>query len=136
MDDMYSMMVNGKPEQVDLSAMMARHRAAHVAARADAVDEVAALLADPAFDPLSTMDAAEAAGISEHVLDAAGYVALAVRATELGALSWAVPVSNCCGAVPRSAIAACEGLGAKRLAPFRSPVFFCRGGCRGSHVPR
>jgi hypothetical protein len=48
----------------------------------DAVD----LFADPAFDPYETGVAAKAAGLSDSDLDAATYVALVLRETELGGL--------------------------------------------------
>ncbi len=57
------------------------YQAARSAAR---LDEAAALFADPAFDPMETWDAALAAGMTDLDMDAAAYVAVVLRETELG----------------------------------------------------
>lgn len=54
------------------------------ASNAGRLVEAAGLFADGAFDPESTWDAGRAAGLSDADLDAAAYVALVLRETELG----------------------------------------------------
>lgn len=81
-DDMYLMVVDGKVVQVDLGPVVRRHRDAHKAIRAAIADEVAGLLMDDAFDPEETWDAAEASGVPDAVLDAAGHVAVTLREIE------------------------------------------------------
>lgn len=83
-DDTYSMVVDGKLVQVDLGPVMRRHRDAHKAARAAVIDEVAGLLMDDAFDPEETWDAAEASGVTDACLDAAGHIAVTLEAIERG----------------------------------------------------
>jgi hypothetical protein len=48
------------------------------------LEEAAGLFADGAFDPEETWDAGLAAGLTDRDLDAAAYVALVLRETELG----------------------------------------------------
>jgi hypothetical protein len=81
-DDTYLMLVDGQVQAVDLGPMMRRHRAAHVKARADAIDQAADLLMDQAFDPGETWDAAEASGMPAGAIDSAGNVALVLSAIE------------------------------------------------------
>jgi hypothetical protein len=82
MDDTYLMLVDGKLVPVDLGPMLRPHRAAHVKARADAIDQAADLLMDQAFDPEATWDAAEASGMPEGAIDSAGNVALLLSQIE------------------------------------------------------
>jgi hypothetical protein len=82
MDDTYLMLVDGKVVPVDLGPMLRPHRAAHVKARADAIDQAADLLMDQAFDPEATWDAAEASGMPEGAIDSAGNVALLLSQIE------------------------------------------------------
>jgi hypothetical protein len=81
-DDVYLMLVDGKVTAVDLGPVMRRHRAAHIKARADAIDQAADLLMDEAFDPSDTWDACEASGMPEGAIDSAGNVALVLRYIE------------------------------------------------------
>jgi hypothetical protein len=67
---------------VDPGPMLRPHRAAHVKARADAIDQAADLLMDQAFDPEATWDAAEASGMPEGAIDSAGNVALLLSQIE------------------------------------------------------
>lgn len=55
-DDVYLMLVDGKVVPVDLGPMLRRHRAAHVKARADAITELSAALAEECFDPETVWD--------------------------------------------------------------------------------
>jgi hypothetical protein len=82
MDDTSLMLVDGKVVPVDLGPMLRPHRAAHVKARADAIDQAADLLMDQAFDPEATWDAAEASGMPEGAIDSAGNVALLLSQIE------------------------------------------------------
>ena len=82
-DDVYLMLGDdGKVVPVDLAPMMRRHRAAHIEARADAIDQAADLLMDEAFDPGETWDAAEAQGLPAGAIDSAGNVALLLSQIE------------------------------------------------------
>jgi hypothetical protein len=82
-DDTYLMLgSDGVVRPVDLAPMMRRHRAAHIKARADAIDQAADLLMDQAFDPGETWDAAEAQGMPAGAIDSAGNVALLLSAIE------------------------------------------------------
>jgi hypothetical protein len=83
-DDTYLMLVDGQVVPVDLGPMLRRHRAAHIKAQADAIDEAAGLLMDEAFDPESTWDACEASGMPSGAIDSAGNVALALWQVERG----------------------------------------------------
>jgi hypothetical protein len=83
-DDVYLMLVDGKVTAVDLGSVMRRHRAAHIKARADAIDQAADLLMDEAFDVGATWDAAEASGMPEGMIDSAGNVALILARIERG----------------------------------------------------
>ncbi len=71
----------------DLGAAAAELEAAarhgHAAARADRIDQAAALFADPAFDLEETYAAAEAAMPGADV-NAASYIGLVLREVELG----------------------------------------------------
>jgi hypothetical protein len=60
------------------------HRGRVAGLRADAIDQVADLFGDPAFDPGQTYDAAEAWGMPGAAIDAAAHVAVALREIELG----------------------------------------------------
>ncbi len=82
MDDTYLMLVDGQVVPVDLGPVLRRHRAAHVRARADAIDQAADLLMDEAFDLEATWDACEASGMSAGAIDSAGNVALVLRNIE------------------------------------------------------
>jgi hypothetical protein len=74
--DEYLMMgSDGEVQAVDLGPMLRRHRARAVEARAGLVDQAADLLMCEAFDARATCDAAEAAGMTEPMMDAAGNVA-------------------------------------------------------------
>jgi hypothetical protein len=81
-DDTYLMLVDGKVVPVDLGPTLRRHRAAHIKARADAIDQAADLLMDEAFDLDATWDACEASGMPEGAIDSAGNVALVLREIE------------------------------------------------------
>jgi hypothetical protein len=82
-DDTYLMLgPDGKVVPVDLGPMLRPHRAAHVKFRADAIDQAADLLMDPAFDAGETWDAAEAQGMPAGVIDSAGNVALLLSQIE------------------------------------------------------
>jgi hypothetical protein len=82
-DDTYLMLGDdGQVRPVDLGPMMRRHRARHVKARADAIDQAADLLMDQAFDPGETWDAAEAQGMPAGAIDSAGNVALLLSQIE------------------------------------------------------
>jgi hypothetical protein len=82
MADMHLMLVDGKAVAVDMEPMLRRHRAAHIKARADAIDQAADLLMDEAFDLAQTWDACEASGMGSGAIDSAGNVALALRRIE------------------------------------------------------
>ena len=82
MDDTYLMLVDGQVVPVDLGPMLRRHRAAHIKARADAIDQAADLLMDEAFDVNATWDAAAAAGMPEGLIDSAGNVAVVLARIE------------------------------------------------------
>jgi hypothetical protein len=83
MDDTYLMLDgDGQVVPVDLGPMLRRHRAAHIKARADAIDQAADLLMDEAFDLAQTWDACEASGMPPGAIDSAGNVALALRRIE------------------------------------------------------
>jgi hypothetical protein len=81
--DMHMMLgPDGKVVAVDLEPMLRRHRAAHIKARADAIDQAADLLMDQAFDVEATWDACEASGMPPGAIDSAGNVALVLRNIE------------------------------------------------------
>ena len=82
MDDTYLMLVDGKVVPVDLGPVLRRHRATHIEARADAIDQAADLLMDQAFDPGETWDACEASGMPAGAIDSAGNVALLLSQIE------------------------------------------------------
>lgn len=82
MADLHMMLVDGKVAMVDLEPVFRRHRAVHVKARADAIDQAADLLMDEAFDPEETWDACEASGMPEDAIDSAGNVALLLSQIE------------------------------------------------------
>jgi len=79
-DDYLMLGADGKVRAVDLSPMLRRHRAAVVKARADAVGQLADALA---CESLDIMDACEAAGLPEPMVDSATYAALVLRLAEL-----------------------------------------------------
>ena len=84
MDDTYLMLgSDGQVTAVDLEPMLRRHRAAHIKARADAIDQAAGLLMNEAFDLEATWDACEASGMPDAAIDSAGNVALALRNIEV-----------------------------------------------------
>jgi hypothetical protein len=82
MDDTYLMLVDGQVVPVDLGPMLRRHRAAHIKARADAIDQAADCLMTDSIDVDGTWDAAEASGMPAGLIDAAGNVALVLREIE------------------------------------------------------
>jgi hypothetical protein len=83
MDDTYLMLDSvGRVVPVDLGPMLRRHRAAHIRARADAIDQAVDLLMDEAFDLAQTWDACEASGMGSGAIDSAGNVALVLRRIE------------------------------------------------------
>jgi hypothetical protein len=82
MADMHMMLVDGKVVAVDMEPMLRRHRAAHIKARADAIDQAADLLMNEAFGVNETWDAAEASGMPAGAIDSAGNVALVLRNIE------------------------------------------------------
>jgi len=69
-DDTYLMLVDGKVVPVDLGPMLRRHRAEVVRLRADAIGEVADLVACEAFDLGDVCESGEAR-IGEAGVDAA-----------------------------------------------------------------
>ena len=83
MADMHMMLgPDGKVVAVDMEPMLRRHRAAHIEARAGAIDQAADLLMDQAFDVAETWDAAEAQGMPAGAIDSAGNVALLLSQIE------------------------------------------------------
>ena len=64
-----------KVVHVDMGPMLERHRQAHIKARADAIDQAAALF-DSAFTTDEIGEMWQASGLSQDDLDAAGNVAL------------------------------------------------------------
>lgn len=80
-DDTYLMLVDGEVQAVDLGPMMRRHRAAHVGARADAIDQAAAMLGDPVFSLDESYEAAEAA-MPGPMVNAAGHIAVTLAEVE------------------------------------------------------
>jgi hypothetical protein len=71
------------PDEPDVDYFEA-DRLPKVARRAAVLDQVTALFADPAFDPLETGEAARASGLSEAEADSCAYLALVLRQVELG----------------------------------------------------
>jgi hypothetical protein len=75
------MLVDGKVVHVDMGPVLRRHRAAHVKLRADAIDQAAAMLGDPAFSLDESYEAAEAA-MPGPMVNAAGHIALTLAEVE------------------------------------------------------
>jgi hypothetical protein len=71
-EETYLMLVDGQVVSVDVGPMLRRHRAAHIEARAGAIDQAADLLMDQALDVAETWDAAEAQDMSADAIDSAG----------------------------------------------------------------
>jgi hypothetical protein len=80
-DDTYLMLVDGKVEAVDLGPMLRRHRGEVIRHRADAIDQAAAMLGDPAFSLDESYEAAEAA-MPGPMVNSAGNVALVLAEVE------------------------------------------------------
>lgn len=79
-EDLYLTLGRGGAVTVtDLSAMVDRHRRAHVKARADAVTELSAALAEECFDPETVWDTSV---LPLGLKDAAANVAVTLRTIE------------------------------------------------------
>jgi hypothetical protein len=84
---MHMMLVDGKVVAVDIGPMFRRHRAAHIKACADVIDQAASMFGAECFDIDGTYETCEAAGLSAGVVNSATNVALVLlEAEHYGAL--------------------------------------------------
>jgi hypothetical protein len=82
-DDVYLMMgSDGQVTAVDLGPMLARLRAAHIEARAAAIDPAAELAADQAFTAEEVREMWRRSGLSDDDLDSAANAALVLWQVE------------------------------------------------------
>jgi hypothetical protein len=77
----------GDPDEPDVDYFEA-DRLPRVRRRAAVLGRAADLFADRAFDPAETWDAGLAAGLADHDLDAAAYIAVELEKIERG---WSAP---------------------------------------------